>query len=110
MTNGWDIDDSVDDDWGDEEWDSAEEFPGLDKQEDAELYADSLSNGQRVRDLRMMIDMSPEALADYALINVRDLLAIEAGVLPLERALAQLLADGLGVQVRDIWTEQDKAA
>lgn len=109
-TNEWDFDES-EDDW-DEEWDSLEDFPEPSFAAEAELNHsnDESGNGQRVRDLRMMVDMSPEALADYALINVKDLLAIEAGVQPLERSLAQLLADGIGVQINDIWVEKDLAA
>ena len=63
----------------------------------------AIDAGQRVRDLRNLDEISPELLAEFAMIDVKDLLAIEAGILLMNKDLATQLATGLGVELEVIW-------
>jgi len=107
--NEWDIDAWDSGDWDEDNWDEGDAYTGT-RYEPGEDLSPVINNGQRVRDLRMLVDMTPGPRADFAMIRVNVLLAIEAGMMHLERPLAQLLADGIGVALSDVWVETSRAA
>lgn len=87
-----------DDDWTlDEESQEYRDYQsiGLDLSEE-------VNKGHHVRDLRMLIDVSPESLATMINITTNDLLAIEAGMLHLSADTAADIASALGVDLSDI--------
>lgn len=90
-----------DDDWGFDEG----SFEYNDYEHVGNDLSDEVNNGQRVRDLRMLIEMTPDALAARTGLSANDLLAIEAGMLHLEHDTALEIAAVLGVNLSDIWIE-----
>ncbi len=64
--------------------------------------SDSISVGGRVRTLRLAAGLSEQDLEDYAGVRKSDLLAVEAGLLLLDAAMAEQLAMVLGVTANEI--------
>ncbi|MFK7893865.1 MAG: helix-turn-helix domain-containing protein [Granulosicoccus sp.] len=67
--------------------------------------SDEINNGHRVRDLRLLDGISAETLAKRINITVKELLAIESGMLHLDQMTAEDIADQLQVNLVDIWAE-----
>lgn len=97
MDEDWNFHD--DEDWGLIETGGEHSYEGLDLSEE-------INAGHRLRDLRSLAEVSAEELAQHANISAADLLAIEAGLISLEREVAIPLAEGLGVHLLDIWTDE----
>ena len=61
-----------------------------------------IEQGQRLSELRNLADISPEELAQKAGISIKELLAIEAGLLELRPITAHRFAIALGVEYKDL--------
>jgi len=99
---------AVNDDWNYDEYD---DWDAADRGDDHGYESLDLNNennsGHRLRSCRLYADISSDELADDADISHTDLLAIEAGLLPMDRELASKLAQCLGVHLNDIWNDED---
>lgn len=64
--------------------------------------SDALSVGNRVHELRTKAELSPQDVEDYSGVKKADLLALEAGLLTIDAAMAEQLAMVLGVTSKEI--------
>ena len=67
----------------------------------------SINAGQRISDLRNLIDISAIDLAKKCDISTLELLALEAGMMQLQPDLAQRLATEIGVDYSDIYLSEE---
>lgn len=77
---------------------------------DARDLSSSINAGQRVSDLRNLVDISVSDLANRCDITTQELLALEAGMMQLTPAIATRLASNLGVKFEDLYLSDDKKA
>lgn len=75
--------------------------------EHARDRSSSINAGQRVSDLRSLLDVSPQELAEKCEITTNELLALEAGLMQLKPALAERLAKQLGVEYTDLYLSDE---
>lgn len=66
-----------------------------------------IAQGQRLRDLRSLTNISPSDLADTVGLTLKELLALEAGLMTMRKAQALRLSGALGVKFSDIWLVED---
>lgn len=88
----------------DEDWDFNEDtYEYRNYESSGHDLSNEINTGHRILDLRSLMDMSVESLAAQCSISVQNILAIEAGLLHLDRATAESIASALDIELSDIW-------
>jgi ribosome-binding protein aMBF1 (putative translation factor) len=90
----------------DEDWDFKEDsYEYRNYESSGHDLSDEINKGHRIFDLRSLLNMSIESLSALSAISVQNLLAIEAGLLHLDRATAESIANAMDIELSDIWLD-----
>ncbi|MFK7992785.1 MAG: helix-turn-helix domain-containing protein [Granulosicoccus sp.] len=76
-------------------------------QQDEIDLSSSINAGQRVSDLRNLADVSVQELSECCGISVKELLALESGLMQLTLDLAKQLSQHLGVEYSYLYVDSD---
>lgn len=91
-----------------DDWIFEEDADGLSRYEgQGSDLALPIAQGQRLADLRSLCDITPSDLAERSEITLKELLAIEAGLLIMRPSLAFRLARELSVELSELQVKTD---